>query len=220
MNWRKSAGILALSLLALFGTACSALGAAGASGQNQLPGNILFQDDFSNTFSGWGVYNQGGAVVEYHNGGLRILVEEPQYDFWSVAGKDFADVLIEADAAKLAGPDDNDFGLICRYQNKDNFYMLVISSDGYYGIAKMKDGQYSMINPEQLQYSPAIAQGQAANHLQVSCVGSVLTLSVNGQKLIEALDTDFTSGDVGLLAGAYDVPGVDILFDNFVVKKP
>lgn len=98
--------------------------------------------------------------------------------------------------------------------------MLVISSDGYYGIAKMKDGQYSMINPEQLQYSPAIAQGQAANHLQVSCVGSVLTLSVNGQKLIEALDTDFTSGDVGLLAGAYDVPGVDILFDNFVVKKP
>lgn len=220
INWRKSAGVLALSLLALFGAACSEPGTGAVGGQNQLPDNVFFQDDFSNTFSGWGVYNQEGAVVEYHNGGLRILVEETQYDFWSVAGKDYADVQLEADAAKLGGPDDNDFGLICRYQNKDNFYMLVVSSDGYYGIAKMKDGQYSMIGPEQLQYSPAIAQGQAANHLQANCVGSVLTLSVNGQELIEALDTDFTSGDVGLLAGAYDTPGVDILFDNFMVKKP
>jgi len=33
-------------------------------------------------------------------------------------------------------------------------------------------------------------------------------------------DDDFTSGDVGILAGSFDKPGSDIYFDNFVVYKP
>jgi hypothetical protein len=33
-------------------------------------------------------------------------------------------------------------------------------------------------------------------------------------------DSDFASGDVGLLAGTYDEVGTDIHFDNFVVRKP
>lgn len=184
------------------------------------PGTVLFSDDFSSPPSGWGIWNRGGASVEYHGGGLRILINEAQYDFWSVAGQKFADAVIEVDATKLAGPDDNDFGILCRYQDKDNFYMLVTSSDGYYGIAKMKGGQYSMIGADQLQYSDSIIRGQATNRLRADCVGRDLRLTANGTLLMEARDTDFTSGDVGVLAGAYDEQGVDVLFDNFVVKKP
>ena len=55
---------------------------------------------------------------------------------------------------------------------------------------------------------------------KVVCAGSKLSLFANGQKLEEAQDAEFSSGDVGLLAGAYHVEGVDIVFDNFVVKKP
>lgn len=37
---------------------------------------------------------------------------------------------------------------------------------------------------------------------------------------MEAEDEDFRAGDVGVVTGTYNVQGVDILFDNFVVKKP
>ena len=166
------------------------------------------------------MWSGDGAVVDYYTGGLRILVQEAQYDFWSVPGLEFNDVDIEVNAVKLGGPDDNDFGLICRYQNKDNFYMLVISSDGYYGIAKIKNGQYILLGADQLQYSNSIALGQAANNIRAECVGPNLRLYANSVLLTEVQDGDFPSGDVGLVAGTYNTPGTDILFDNFIVRKP
>jgi len=33
-------------------------------------------------------------------------------------------------------------------------------------------------------------------------------------------DTDSPSGEVGLIAGAFDEPGVDNLFDDFLINKP
>lgn len=183
-------------------------------------GRVLFSDDFANPPSGWGTWSRGGATVEYFGGGLRILISDPQFDYWSVAGQNFSDASIAVDAVKLNGPDDNDFGIICRYQDKNNFYMLVVSSDGYYGIAKMKDGQHSLISADQLQYSDAIAKGLALNQMRGDCVGETLVLSVNGQKLAETQDAEFASGDVGLIAGSYDNQGVEIFFDNFVVTKP
>lgn len=183
-------------------------------------GTILLSDDFSDQLSGWGVWDREGGSVSYALDGLRISVKESQFDYWSVAGRSFGDVQIEVDATKMAGPDDNDYGLICRYVDKGNFYLLVISSDGYYGIAKVRMGEYSMIGSDQLQYSSVIAHGNKHNHLRADCVGSTLRLYANDHLLMTAKDSDFATGDVGLLAGAYNEQGVDILFDNFVVKKP
>lgn len=211
--------LLAMGALSLWLAGCSPLSPGDAAGQVSS-GSILFSDDFSKPPSGWGTWDGEDARVGYYKGGLRIQVDQPQYDFWSVAGKSFRDVQIEVEATKNSGPDDNDFGLICRYRNKDNFYLLVASNDGYYGIAKIKDGQYSMIGADQLQYSQAIGKGKATNRLRADCVGSTLRLYVNGKKLMEGQDSDHALGDVGVLAGAYDQKGVDILFNRFVVKKP
>ncbi len=211
---------LALILLALLSAGCAVLAGEQPTPTPLPSGAILFADDFSKS-TGWGMSKQAGGEAEYSSAGwLRIRVSKPQTDYWSVAGKNFRDVQIDVDAAKLNGPDNNLFGVLCRYVDKENFYMLLISSDGYYGIARLKGGQYSMIGADQLQYSGAIARGVARNHLQVGCAGSKLSLFANGQKLEEAQDAEFSSGDVGLLAGAYQVEGVDIVFDNFVVKKP
>lgn len=220
MRKKRFAGIIAAALLLTLAAGCVNGPVVEIQDAEPASGIVLYEDDFSNPPTGWGTWSKGGASVEYHNGGLRILIGQAQYDFWSVAGQKFADATIEVDAEKIGGPDDNDFGIICRYQDKDNFYMLVASSDGYYGIAKMKDGQYSMIGADQLQYSSVITRGHAVNRVRADCIGNQLTLYVNGQKLMYAQDDDFASGDVGVLAGAYDAQGVDVLFDNFVVKKP
>ena len=164
-------------ILLVLCTACSPQYVNAGRSQAQIPGTTLYSDDFSNPASGWGVWNRDGALVEYQSGTLRILVQNTQYDFWSVAGQNFSDVQVEVDSKKIAGPDDNDFGLICRYVDLNNFYQFMVSSDGYYGIAKMKNGQYSLIGADQLQFSTAIAQGGAANRLRADCVGTTLPVS-------------------------------------------
>jgi hypothetical protein len=183
-------------------------------------GTVLFLDDFSHVPSGWGTWENNDAVVTYEHEGLRIFVNQPDFDYWSVAGRKFTDTIIEVDIKRLAGPLDNDFGIVCRYQNSKNFYMFVASSDGYYGIVKLKDDQHSLIGVEQLKYNDRIKPDQTDYRLRADCVGDTLKLYMDEFLLLKVQDSDFSSGDVGLLAGAYSTPGVDFLFDNFEVRQP
>jgi hypothetical protein len=183
--------------------------------------NAIYADDFSNPKSGWETWTDpNGSFVAYQNNGLRILVKDKQFDYWSRPGKRFVDARIEVDAIKLAGPNDNDFGLICRYQDHNNFYAFLISSDGYAGIIKLEDGKYTVLNGAKMAYSQSIRQGEALNHIQADCLGQNLALAVNGEMVVQAQDSGFAAGEVGVIAGTNANPGVDIFFDNFVVSKP
>ena len=205
-----------LSILCLSVLACATLSAEG----EQSSAGILFQDDFSDPSSGWDQVRNDEGITDYENGIYRIFVQSSNIDYWANPNLNFSDVSIDVQATKVGGPDDNDFGVLCRYQDAKNFYFLIISSDGYYGIGKMKDDQQILISDENLLPSEEINQGNATNHIQASCIGSTLTLSVNDQLLMQVEDTDFLSGDVGLIAGTYDSSGTDINFDNFRVLKP
>jgi hypothetical protein len=71
-----------------------------------------------------------------------------------------------------------------------------------------------------MQKHDAILTGTQINRVRADCIGNLLILYVNGILVGSAVDADFTSGDVGILAGTFDQPGVDVYFDNFVVYKP
>ena len=77
-----------------------------------------------------------------------------------------------------------------------------------------------IIDRESYTYHEAIHQGEATNKLRASCVGDRLAFSVNEQYLDEVEDTEFQAGDVGLIAGTFEEPGADILFNEFVVRSP
>ena len=103
----------------------------------------------------------------------------------------------------------------------DNFYVFYASSDGYYGIAKVVAGDQDLLGAENLEFTDAIIQADGAlNVLRADCVGSTLSLYINGTLIFETQDSTFASGDVGLLAGTFDIAGTDILFDNFIVSQP
>jgi hypothetical protein len=183
---------------------------------------VLFRDDFSNPHSGWDVVHEKDAVIEYTaQGRYRIWLNYPHTAIWANPGLQFTDTRIEVDAIKASGPDDNQFGVICRYEDADNFYFFLISSDGYYGIGKTKDGKQTLLTGGgNMDFSPEIAKGHASNHLRADCVGSNLALFVNGRHLATVADTDFSRGDVGLMVGTFGEPGTDIRFDNFAVYAP
>ncbi len=218
----KTTLVIAVAFLALMLSGCNLSDRITASALAEIdPGSVIYFDNFSNPESGWDVWNSDSAVISYDMDGLRFQIKEANYDYWSLPGQRFTDVTMGVDANLIGGPTDNDYGLLCRFQNEYNFYAFLISSDGYGGIVKVKDGLYQTLSsPDGLEYGLMIEQGEAVNQIRADCVGTRLTLYVNQEKFLEVEDADFSTGDVGLIAGSYSEPGVDILFDNFYVLKP
>ena len=186
--------------------------------------NILFQDDFSDTNSGWDRADWDSGVTDYNNGAYRMQVKVPSYDIWANPYQYFeGDVRVEADATKVAGELDDDYGLTCRYSGEPsapNYYYFIISSDGYAVIGKVSLGENAYISAEQMEPSDAVKQGLTTNQLRADCIGNTLTFYVNGQMVTSTNDSSFTGGDVGFIAGTFDIPSAEFSFDNLVVTKP
>ena len=179
---------------------------------------MLYQEDFEDNTTGWARIKNENGIMDYDNGGYRILVRQPKLNIWSTSEQNFGDVRIEADVIKLNGPDENRMGLMCRYQAGD-YYFFIISNDGYYTIGKFMGGTPVLLGQNEMQASETIQPG-ASNHLRADCIGNTLALYVNYTQVATAQDTDLPNGDVGVLAGAFDEAGVDVLFYHFVVIQP
>lgn len=209
--------IVIVFLSLIFVSSCSAL--PTQTPQTLAPGSVLFQDDFASATTGWDRMLVNEGVMDYDGGGYRMMVNALQTNFWSTPSKNFTDVRLEVDAGKLAGPDENRIGLLCRFNGKD-YYFFIITSDGFYGVGLFKDGQAVLLGQSEMLSSSNINKGLAINHLRADCAGQTLTFYVNGFQIAQAQDTTLTSGDVGIIAGTFATPGVDIIFDNFVVLEP
>ena len=183
--------------------------------------SLQYFDDFSDPNSGWPVSNETDYVNDYYQGGYRMLDNEINTTSWAYPEMDtFSDAIVEVDATKIGGPDQNNMGVICRFQNNDEFYYGLVSSDGYYGIVKSTSDAFTVLGREYIEYSDLINQGDATNHIRLDCIGDVLTLYVNGQMIDRQTDSDYTSGQAGLIIATYDTAGTDILFDDFYVYEP
>jgi hypothetical protein len=214
--------LIPLAVLVLVTLACTLPSLPSApGGDTGGDPNVLFSDDFSDTGSGWDVYTETNGSVDYSAGSYRILVTSADMMVWGNPYQDFQnDVRVVVDATKAGGPDDNALGIICRYQDVENFYMFIISSDGYAGIAMYKNNEFIILSGENMEPSDAINLGATTNHLEATCIGSTLTLLINGTQVAAVTDTSLSGGDVGLFAKSFSESGVDILFDNLVVSKP
>ena len=209
-----------ISLFVVLSLACSTSTPISSVPLQEVPsGSVLYQDDFSNRGSGWDILVNDAGIMDYDGGGYRILVNGNNINFWTTPHKDFPNVRMEVDVGKLAGPDENRIGLLCRFTGKE-YYFFMISSDGYYGIGIFAEGQAILLGQSEMKPSDNIQKGMAVNHLRADCTGDMLTFYVNGFQVTSVQDGTLKSGDVGMLAGTFNQAGADIVFDNFVVLKP
>ncbi len=184
-------------------------------------GKVLLQDDFSDPDSGWPTSSSEDSEVGYRNGQYRIDVKSANWETWAYAGEDFDDVIVEVDITKVSGDNTSDFGVLCRYQDKDHAYQFAIGADGYYQIFRWEpDDEKMLLGDGEWLSSDAIREGNATNHLRAECVGDTLALYVNGTLIGAVRDTAYTHGDIALAVGTYDHGGTDVRFDNLVVYAP
>ncbi len=181
---------------------------------------VLLYDNFSDVNSGWTNYSSEEGEAIYHEGQYRLSVNNTNYDLWSNRGVNYDNVKIEVDATKVAGPESNRFGIQCRYMDVNNYYFAIISSDGYYGIGKVVNGVQTFVIGDGMLVTDKVYAGSALNHIRFDCVGSRMSLYINGDYVDAVDDNDLSAGDVGLLAGTFETEGTQISFDNFVIINP
>lgn len=205
--------IIAL-LMIIFAASCAWLS------PSVQPGDVLFQDDFAINTSGWDRYGDSSYEANYEQGTYRILVNDPDTMVWSLPDLSFTDVILRVQAWHSSGPEDNLFGLLCRYQDAGNFIFFMLSSDGFVGIGQYVDGRRTLLTDDSLLPFEGIRSGDNLNLIEARCVGEELTLSINNTQAAQARVETITAGDIGLLAGSYTEGGVEIRFDNFSMLQP
>ncbi len=181
-------------------------------------GSVLYSEDFSDTSSGWDIADEGDYAVGYQNGRYEMELRLDNYFVWSIAGENFQDAYITVEAEPMVLTGEGDYGVVCRYQDADNYYALEVSEDGFFTIWKRVAGEFiPLVDWEESDILPL--DGSMVT-IQAACVGNSLGLAADGVLLAEVQDNTFSEGDVGLIAGTWDTVGLVIAYDNFVVHGP
>jgi hypothetical protein len=222
LSLRDTRYLLILLLLLLI-AACSSPDAAASptAMPTGAPTTAPLIDNFDPPNPAWArfetaestVYAQAGELF-LEDRGKGVAVYAP------LAGKVYTDTIVTVQVRHVQGTVNNWMGVICRQQDKDNYYLLAISADGFYLILLVEDGVPTpLAGPET---SDVIRTGKARNDLGVRCVGDALSLWVNNERLFTYLDTTLReAGGVALFADAVERGETSVTaFDNFRLTQP
>ena len=178
----------------------------------------ILEDNFANSDSGWESGADSDAEWGYVDGEYRLAVLTPDITAWAnlVERREWDDMTMIAEARRVAGPDDNAYGLIVRYVDRGNFYFFAVASDGHYAVLMLRNDEWCDL----ASWAPSdvVRLGESTNLLRVECRGPYFRFYVNDQLLADIEDDTFHSGTVGLGASSYDEGGVEVRFDNLLVR--
>ncbi len=232
--------------------------------QDPAPGELVYATTFDGSVDAdeWDLYDgrDSAQIVEAERAmpdadqravrgqALVITHASPisQEVIFSALDRKFSDMDLRVTARVIDGPDDNQYGVVFRYQDQDNYYAFFISADGYYSLVKRENGALRDIST--WGTSEAIATGEAANSIRIVAKGDAFSFFVNGEPMPLCLagentfsmwnpltgacetsepvttyrDADFSQGGVALAAGSsVDLSApVVIAFDDLTIVGP
>jgi len=210
-------------LLTLSLSGCSAFH-NGKISQDLLPGKesgeVLFEDDFTDPSSGWEIVNNAYELKGYSTGGYMISVNQVGSRAISTSNLNYTDTIISVEAQKITGARDTQFGLVCRFQDKFNFYAFVISADGYAGIVRVVDGAKELLGSDQFFRMEGILMDDGVNEMTAHCEADSLKFIVNGETVVTVQDNTIGNGDAGFFVETFQTGEAAVVFNDFLIIKP
>jgi hypothetical protein len=120
------------------------------------------------------------------------------------------------DARVLESEGGNEMDLVCRWVDVSNLYEFRVYDDGFVGIGKWLNSEYVELS-EFVETGISFMDGP--HRITVTCDGTRLALSIDGNLVVETTDDSFTSGDIGVAAYAWQESGrFAVAFDNLEAK--
>ncbi len=211
----KSHKVSALWVAPLCGLVLAALACSVPAAADGL----LLKDDFSDSDSGWADSNTDPeATFGYRDGEYVIQVHKAQWIAWTNPDpvETFTNFRAEITVKDTGGSQEAPlFGLMCHYQDEQNYYYAGFGSDGYYALLKSENGDDTVLAGDDI--SSDIAPGAESYKLTLECANGQLILSVNDQPIAQASDSTFTTGQLGIFVLTFKDPSADIHFDDLRV---
>lgn len=207
------------------------------------PGALLYAAAFDGLEDEWERY-EGRLSAAIADGRLRLTVGDFESGPYSAARPHFGDFDLRVEATAVDGPLDNGFGVIFRLQDRQNYYLFLISSDGYYKVERVRGG----VSRELSTWieSPLVRQGLGErNYVRVVGRGDQFAFFVNGEPVALCIPDDpearstyvqgaciggsmqqtltdaaIPHGRLGVVASSFGASGVVVDFDNVLVYGP
>lgn len=220
------------------------------TGGDELPpiGEVIYEHDFSSPENGLlsGQSSEtagnefGSRFAEYTAEGTLEVISSSEFPDY-VAGAntegmfvegrdlaDLADVSLEADVSPLDIGDAASWGLACRRDREVGrfYYAFVVDlgTEVSAGIIRQDQpgGEWAELGrAESLPEGVTIDSG-TTNRLRFDCIGSTLTLYVDGQEVVQATDSTYASGSIALFVNPIPTDGEAsalVEFDNLVIRE-
>lgn len=188
-----------------------------------VPNDALFADSFTAGSTGdWLVEGDELGQTAVINDQMRIAVNAPNtIQFTTLMDPIFTDFVAQIDAAVLAGGLDSSYGILFRMQNESQFYRFAVMGTGKY-ILERRDANGSWARLVDGWQDTAVVQTgmNVSNRLRVEAVGPNIAIFANDELLARVVDTTYTAGTLGLEAGTFGQPGLEVIFDNLIVTEP
>jgi len=212
-------GLLGREQLCAKYTACDPTKPPPSPSPSPSPSNVIFQDDFTNPNGGWPTLKdpQGRYELGYLPGEYRIAIAAANYlalvTNTTVAAQ--TDVQIEVDTTRFGPPTNILYGLACR-NSASGAYLGLIAIDGSVAIFKVGTGGSTILSIGQ---SAAVKPGEQTNRVRFDCVGSNLTLYVNGTMVASAQDSTYGNGRFAVVGFTSQQGGLDLHLRNFILYR-
>jgi hypothetical protein len=145
---------------------------------------VLYATSFEDEsqFGDWEQFDDGFISAAIMDGQLVFDVNAlTDNGGWSGLNLTFEDFVLDVDATRLAGPDDNGIIVVFRLTDTDNYNRFDISSNGFYAVSQVREGVATVVSD--WNRSAAIQTGDATNHIRVRAQGDSFQFAVNGTVL-------------------------------------
>jgi hypothetical protein len=146
-----------------------------------------FFDDFSSDSLGWPRYDDGKTILAYEEGEYSLQIAEPDYWDWVYFPDYFYPVEFRFDVRGPAGSQDGTFGILCHYQDVDNYYYIEFDlDDASFIIAEYFQGEEVLLsepgtNDPVWQSTGAFGPHSTPNRIGVSCTLDMIRLTINDE---------------------------------------
>jgi hypothetical protein len=194
------------------------------SSQTQAPAPVmLYQDDFTNSASGWPEQKFDNYFIGYHEPEYyHVEIDSPNYKttVFEPNKTNYGDAAIEVKvftvSAKTSKTGDFSYGIAFR-RSGDLYYAFTISP---------RTKQWTVLKNSPTAQTVLIQGTEASIHdldtadvLRVEVQGPDFTFSINDHVVGEAKDADYAAGEVGFYAQTVDATNIHIHFDSIAVSE-
>jgi hypothetical protein len=184
-----------------------------------------FSDDFSSTEYDWWEGDDETSTWGIEDEHYALHLVKADYITWSYLPIEFTPTTIGFDAAVLPGFEQGAYGVMCYFQDEDNYYFISVDPVYQeYSIGYVRDGQYETLMEDMWMPSQAIKDDNyEINNVMVVCDPDMITLFVNNEFEAQTDVSSVTGGVAAIYGESWeDTPssGFKVLFDNLYAFKP